>query len=69
MKVNDIIKVHFYGTDKKEIKTRCFNKLFEVYNKSGKLGINWNTEHSPYTCKGDEFTPFETFFHTVILKM
>ena len=67
MKANDMIKVHMYSGNA-EIKTRNFDKVFKVYEKNGKLGIDWNTEHSLYTCKGDIFTPFETFAHTVIFE-
>ena len=61
MKTNDIIKVHLYDSSNREIRTRNYDKTFCVYEKSGKLGIDWNTEKSPYTCNGDVFTPFETF--------
>lgn len=68
MKTNDIIKVHLFGTDKKEIKTRNFNKVFKVYEKNGQLGIDWNVEKSPYTCKGDAFTPLEAFAQSAIFE-
>lgn len=67
MKVNDRIKVHMYSFGK-EIETRNFDKVFTVYEKGGKLGIDYNTEKSPYTCKGDIFTPFEVFASTVIFE-
>lgn len=67
MKVNDKIKVHIYSFGK-EIKTRNFDKVFTVYKKNGKLGIDYNTERILYTCKGDVFTPFETFASTVIFE-
>lgn len=67
MKKNDKIKVHMYSFGN-EIETRNFDKVFTVYEKDGKLGIDWNTERSPYTCKGDIFTPFETFASTVIFE-
>lgn len=68
MKTNDTIKIHLYETGNREIKTRNYNKVFRVYKKNGKLGIDWNTEKSPYTCKGDAFTPFETFAQSVIFE-
>lgn len=69
MKVNNMIKVHMYDdTNNKEIETRNFDKIFKVYEKYGKLGIDWNTEKNPYTCKGEVFTPFETFASTVIFE-
>ena len=68
MKANDMIKVHLFGTDSKEIKTRNFEKVFEVYEKNGKLGIDRNTEKSHYTCHGEVFTPFYTFASTVVFE-
>ena len=68
MKTNDMIKVHLYDTSNREIKTRNYDKTFCVYEKNGKLGIDWNTERSPYTCKGDMFTPFETISQSVIFE-
>lgn len=68
MKANDKIKVHLYDTSNKEIKTRNCDQVFTVYEKNGKLGIDYNTERSAYTCKGDIFTPFETFASTVIFE-
>lgn len=67
MKKNDKIKVHMYSFGK-EIETRNFDKVFAAYEKEGKLGIDWNAERSPYTCKGDVFAPFETFASTVIFE-
>lgn len=67
MKENDMIKVHLYSNGQ-EIKTKNFDKVFRVYKKSGQLGIDWNTEHSLYTCKGEEFTPFYTFADSVIFE-
>lgn len=61
MKTNDTIKVHLYDLHNKEIQTRNYGKTFCVYEKAGKLGIDWNTGKSPYTCKYDVFAPFETF--------
>ncbi len=68
MTENMMIKVHLYGTDNREIKTRNFDRIFKVYKKNGKLGIDWNTDRSPYTCKGDIFTPFDTFADSVIFE-
>lgn len=66
LKENSKIKVHMYdgiGYPQKKVEsiTRHYDKVFTVYKKNGKLGIDWNTEQSPYTCNGDVFTPFETF--------
>ncbi len=68
MKTNDTIKVHLYDTSNREIKTRNYGKVFPVYEKNGKLGIDWNTGKSPCTCKGDIFTPFETFATSVVFE-
>ena len=46
LKVNDKVKVHMYGTDTKEIKTRNYGKVFTVREVNGKRGIDWNTEKS-----------------------
>lgn len=67
MKVNDKVKVHMYSFGK-EIETRIYDQIFTVYEKDGKLGIDYNTEKSPYTCNGDIFTPFETFSNTVVFE-
>lgn len=58
MKINDKIKVHLFDTNNKEIKTKNFDKIFTVCEENGKLGIYWT----------EEFTPFETFAHTVIFE-
>lgn len=68
MKANDTIKVHLYGLSNKEIKTRNYDKVFRVYEKNGKLGIDWNTEKLPYSCNGEIFAPFETFAPSVIFE-
>lgn len=68
LKANDKIKVHLYDSSNRKIQTRHVDTVFTVYEKNGKLGIDWNTERNPYTCKGDVFTPFETFANTVIFE-
>lgn len=68
LKENSKIKVHLFDTSNREIKTRNFDKVFTVYKKGGKLGIDWNIEHSQYICNGDIFTPFHTFATTVVFE-
>ena len=68
MKANDTIKVHLYDSSNREIRTRNYDKTFCVYEKAGKLGIDWNTGKSSHTCKGDAFAPFETFAPSVIFE-
>lgn len=67
MKANDMIKVHLYSNNT-EIYTRNFDKIFKVYEKNGQLGIDWNTGHSPYTCRGEVFNPLSTFASTVLFE-
>ena len=67
IKVNDKIKVHMYSNSE-EIQTRHKDTVFTVREQNGQLGIDWNTERSPYTCNGDVFAPFYTFAHTVIFE-
>lgn len=50
------------------VKTRNIEVIFEVKKKNGKLGIDYNTSRSPYTCNGEIFTPFETFSWNVIFE-
>lgn len=68
LQVNDKVKVHMYDSCNREIKTRSYDKVFVVCEENGKLGINWNTEKSLYTCHGEVFTPFETFSYSVIFE-
>lgn len=63
-----MVKVHLYDTAGKEIKTQNFDKIFRVYEKNGKLGIDWNTEKKPYCCNGEIFIPLEDFAPTVIFE-
>ena len=51
-----------------EVKTRSSGVIFEVKKHNGKLGIDYNTRRSPYTCNGEIFTPFETFASNVIFE-
>ncbi len=51
---------------KDAVKTPNSDKIFEVKKKNGKLGIDWNTSLSPYTCRGEVFTPLDTFSLNVV---
>lgn len=64
---NSKVKVHIYS-GKSEIKTRNSERIFQVKKQNGKYGIDWNTEHNPYTCNGEIFTPFDTFSANVIFE-
>ena len=67
LRAGDDVLVHLYSNGT-EIITRNHGKHFIVYEIGGKLGIKWNTERSPYTCRGEEFTPFNTFASSVIFE-
>lgn len=43
-------------------------KIFEVKTQDGKQGIDGNPERSPYTCRGNVFTPFSAYAWTVIFR-
>lgn len=64
----DRVCVHLYDTSGREIVTRHFGDVFTVRRESGRLGIDWNTERSPYTSRGEVFTPFYTFAQSVIFE-
>lgn len=57
----DTIRVHIY-TENMEIRTRNYDKIFNVFEKNGELGIDWHTE------KADPFAPFRTFAPNVIFE-
>lgn len=65
IKMGDKIKVHMYDLmhDRKEIKTRCMNNVYDVYKKNGKLGIDFNEVGSVgYKANGDDtFSPLDAF--------
>lgn len=64
----DRVRVHLYDTAGREIVTRHFGDVFTVRRENSALGIDWNTERSPYTCRGEIFTPFSTFATSVIFE-
>ena len=47
---NSKIKVHIFSPVGREIVTRNYDRVFNVYKKDGQLGIDWV-----------EFTPLESF--------
>ena len=51
-----------------EVKTGNTGKVYEVKKVNGKLGIDGNENKSPYTCRGEVFTPFQAYAHSVIFK-
>lgn len=64
----DRVRVHLYDASGREIITRHFGDVFTVRRESGRLGIDWSTEHSPYTSRGEVFSPFSTFAPSVIFE-
>lgn len=64
----DRVRVHLYDTAGREIVTRHFGDVFTVRRENSALGIDWNTERSPYTCRGEIFAPFSTFAPSVIFE-
>lgn len=64
-----LVHIYRYPNDWKpenEIKTRNYNKVFQVYTKNGMPGIDWNAEQSPYTNRGEVFTPLNSFSGTTV---
>lgn len=59
---------HWNYQNPTEIKTDYTGKVFIVKTENGKQGIDGNINRSPYTCKGELFTPFSVYSWTVIFK-
>jgi len=72
LKDGDKITVHFinHWMHKKptEEKVNTTGIIFEVKTKNNKLGFDGNITKSPYTCKGDIFTPFQAYAWSVIFR-
>lgn len=73
LKENSKVKVYICNNQtfpkiEDAVKTRNSDQIFVVTRKNGKLGIDYNTSRSPYTCRGEIFTPFETFSWNVIFE-
>lgn len=67
LKEKSKVTVHFYSSGK-EFETQKSGVIYEVKKQGEKMGIDYNTERSPYTCNGAIFTPFETFAQCVIFE-
>lgn len=67
LKEKSKVTVHFHNNGK-EFETRQSGMIYEVKKQGEKMGIDFNTSKSPYTCNGDVFTPFETFAQRVIFE-
>lgn len=68
MKKGDKIKVHMYDCGGREIITRNHGIIFNVYEKNGKLGIDWNVDGCTSVNNGDTFVPFSSFAPAVIFE-
>ena len=51
-----------------EVKVGSSGKIFTVKRNNGKLGFDGNTTRSPYTSRGELFTPFSEYAWTVMFK-
>jgi len=72
LKDGDKITMHFvnHWTHKEptEVRTEETGHVFEVKTERGKLGFDGNIRRSPYTCRGELFTPFSVYAWTVIFR-
>jgi len=72
LKEGSKITVHFINhwshKDPTEIKTGDTGKVFTVKKEGGELGFDGNTNRSPYTCRGELFTPFAAYAWSVIFR-
>lgn len=73
LKPGDKVTVHFinhwnYQTPTEDTPKGYLGIAFDVKEINGKLGIDGNTNRSPYTCRGELFTPFSVYAWTVIFK-
>jgi ATP-dependent RNA circularization protein (DNA/RNA ligase family) len=64
MKENAKVKVHLFDTVGKEIKTRNSEKVFTVYKKNGRYGIDWDIDST----SGDAFVPLYHFTSSTVLE-
>ena len=51
-----------------EVKTKTTGIVFTVKTESGKLGFDGNIDRSPYTSRGELFTPFSAYAWSVIFR-
>lgn len=70
---HSIVRVHlcdtkYYPNFRNEIQHRSLSHTFEVKQRDGKLGIDWNIDRIPSICKGSKFVPFEIFASNVVLE-
>lgn len=72
LKAGDKITVHFINhwchTVPTEEATENTGKEYTVKEQHGKLGFDGNERRSPYTCRGELFTPFQAYAQAVIFK-
>ena len=68
LKVNDRIKIRMYDMKGKEISTGIVDKVFKVYEKNGKLGVDFYDEDRAQLWGRKIFTPFDEYSHTVVFE-
>ena len=72
LEVGSTITLHFIDnmshTTPTEFRTRATGQIFTVKKEGGKLGFDGNTNRSPYTCRGELFTPFAAYAWAVIFR-
>ena len=51
-----------------EVKVGTTGMIFTVKTENGRLGFDGNINKSPYTCRGELFTPFSVYAWSVIFR-
>lgn len=59
---------HWMHKEPTEEKVGCSGQVFTVKTEGGKMGFDGNVSRSPYTSRGELFTPFQAYAWTVIFK-
>lgn len=69
MTVGTKVKVHMYDdpAHTREIKTSNYDKVFAVYEKNGKLGIDWDEGSTAWFAHEDGFRPLSEFSPTTVV--
>ena len=72
LKEGSKITVHFINhwmhPEPTEEKTSQTGIIYTVKSINNKLGFDGNTQKSPYTCRGEVFTPFSVYSWSVIFR-
>lgn len=72
LEVGSTITIHFIDhcshKTPTEFGTGYTGKTFTVKKECGRLGFDGNINRSPYTCRGELFTPFYSYASSVIFR-